>query len=250
MPFNGSGVYSAPSLPGTWNPAQVGGSANPTDWNILLADFTAAFSSVLCTDGQSTVTADIPFGGHRLTDVGDATADTDALNRRGGLYVFDQQSVLGVPFVDVTDIPATVNNLTLQFDFTMGTTDRALLMQFYDEDGNLDTSSGYSYVYWQTLSGGSSGALVGATSSGIALSNHQSDSVVFGAAGRVSIQNIQGVKDTQCVIGCNFQETDGQVVCLTGTGWLGSNGPITGFRLLPNVGGTLISGSVTTLASV
>ncbi len=39
-------------------------------------------SNCITRDGQSTVTADIPFNNKRLTGVADATDDTDALNRQ------------------------------------------------------------------------------------------------------------------------------------------------------------------------
>lgn len=80
MPFNGSGTYSGPSSPGAFNPALAGQQATPAAWNALLADLSAALSTTITRDGQSTVTADIPFSGHKLTGVGDATARGDAPN--------------------------------------------------------------------------------------------------------------------------------------------------------------------------
>jgi len=78
MPFNGNGVYSAPSLPGSFNPAISGQAATPTDWNTLLTDLSTALSTTLTKDGQSTPTANIGFGGFRITNVGNASALTDA----------------------------------------------------------------------------------------------------------------------------------------------------------------------------
>lgn len=78
MPFNGSGVYSPPSLPGSFNPAISGQAATPTDWNTLLTDLSTALSTTLTKDGQSTPTANIGFGGFRITNVGNASALTDA----------------------------------------------------------------------------------------------------------------------------------------------------------------------------
>ncbi len=80
IPFNGSGVYSAPSLPGSFNPAISGQQATPTDWNTLLTDLSTALSTTITSDGQSTVTANIPFAGFKLTNVGNATVSTDAVN--------------------------------------------------------------------------------------------------------------------------------------------------------------------------
>ena len=58
MPYNGTtGTYTAPSLPGSWNPATAGSTASPSDWNTLLADFVTALSTAICKDGQTTPTA-------------------------------------------------------------------------------------------------------------------------------------------------------------------------------------------------
>lgn len=76
MPRNGSGVYSAPSLPGTWNPAQSGGSADPDDFNSLLADIVAAMTQSVSADGQTTITNDMPMSTHKHTGVGNASART------------------------------------------------------------------------------------------------------------------------------------------------------------------------------
>lgn len=73
MPFNGSGAYSAPSLPGSFNPAISGQDATPDDWNDFLADLELALSTCWTTDGQSTITANQPMSGFKFTGVGDAT---------------------------------------------------------------------------------------------------------------------------------------------------------------------------------
>lgn len=41
-----------------------------------------ALSNVVCRDGQSTISADIPFNNKKITGLADAAADTDALNRQ------------------------------------------------------------------------------------------------------------------------------------------------------------------------
>ena len=75
MPYNGTtGVYTAPALPGSWNPATSGSTASPTDWNTLLADFVTAYTTAICKDGQTTPTANLPMGGFKHTGVGNATA--------------------------------------------------------------------------------------------------------------------------------------------------------------------------------
>ncbi len=75
-----SGVWTPPSLPGSWSPAISGQDATPADWNTLLAAIAAGLSTTICRDGQSTVTADIPFAGFRLKGVGAGILTTDAAN--------------------------------------------------------------------------------------------------------------------------------------------------------------------------
>ncbi len=94
MPFNGSGTYSAPSLPGSWNPAASGQDATPDDWNTLLADLSLALSTCLTTDGQSTISANIPMSGFKFTGVGDATTRTQYTSMR---QYQDGSGVFAVP---------------------------------------------------------------------------------------------------------------------------------------------------------
>lgn len=89
MPYNGSGTYVAPSSPGAFNPATSGGSATPTAWNTLLDDIEAALSTVICSDGQSTVTANIPMASHKFTGLADGSAAQDSAT-------FGQTSTYGV----------------------------------------------------------------------------------------------------------------------------------------------------------
>lgn len=79
MPFNGSGTYGAPSLPGTWNPATSGSTMDPTDWNTLLTDISTALTNTICKDGQSTISANIPFATHRITGLGNPVGAQDAV---------------------------------------------------------------------------------------------------------------------------------------------------------------------------
>lgn len=102
MPFS-SGTYSAPSSPGAFNPAVGGQQATPAAWNALLADLSTALSTAILKDGTQTVTADIPFGGHKLTGVANGTAATDAPNLRQ----LASQTISGV------DDTGTVNSFVL-----------------------------------------------------------------------------------------------------------------------------------------
>ena len=80
MPLNGSGVMTR-----LFNFAQdkinnVFILANRFDAE--LDGFATAVSTMIARDGQSTILNDIPFGNHRLKELGDATNDTDAMNRQ------------------------------------------------------------------------------------------------------------------------------------------------------------------------
>ena len=75
MAFNGSGVYV---LPAADTPAVANTLIESTKYNNVNTDLATALSTAILKDGQQTVTANIPFGGFKLTGVGAATARTDA----------------------------------------------------------------------------------------------------------------------------------------------------------------------------
>lgn len=76
MSFDGAGTYVPPS--GTAAVAQ--NLISSAAYNTLINDIATALSLMIAKDGQSTPTANIPFGGFRLTNVGNAAALTDAAN--------------------------------------------------------------------------------------------------------------------------------------------------------------------------
>lgn len=75
MPFNGSGSFSPP---GADFPAVANTLIESTKFNNVINDIATGLSTCITKDGQTTVTANIPFGGYRLTGVGAGTASTDA----------------------------------------------------------------------------------------------------------------------------------------------------------------------------
>ncbi len=98
MGFNGSGVWTWPSLPGSFNPAISGQAATPTDWNTYLTAGAAGLSAMICKDGQSIVSADIPFAGFRLKGVGAGILPNDAaivaqIAGGAGIYADDTGAV-------------------------------------------------------------------------------------------------------------------------------------------------------------
>jgi hypothetical protein len=77
MPRNGSGAYSPP--PADF-PAVSGNVIDSAKYNALITDIGTALSTSIASDGQTTVTANIPLGGNRITALGLGTASTDAAN--------------------------------------------------------------------------------------------------------------------------------------------------------------------------
>ncbi len=74
--YNGAGVWLANS---GGLPVVTLTTITTTMFNALVADIATSFSTVLCSDGQSTPTANIPLHGFKLTGVGNPTIAGDAL---------------------------------------------------------------------------------------------------------------------------------------------------------------------------
>lgn len=80
--FNGSGTYVR-----NYNWTQDAANAIPilaSRFDTEDNGFATGLSSVICRDGQSVISADIPFNSKKITGLGDATAAADALNRQSG----------------------------------------------------------------------------------------------------------------------------------------------------------------------
>lgn len=74
MPYNGSGTYSAPV--NSWNPAVGGTTISSADWNSTQSDYETALSNVICKDGQTTITANLPMAGFKHTGVNTNSGST------------------------------------------------------------------------------------------------------------------------------------------------------------------------------
>ena len=77
MPRNGSGVYSPP--PANY-PAVSATTITAANRNAIDADLATALTNSIAVNGESVVTADIPFGNNKLTGVKDGTLAKDAAN--------------------------------------------------------------------------------------------------------------------------------------------------------------------------
>lgn len=74
MAFNGSGTYQLPA----GQPVVTGTTISSSTHNTLASDLATALSSCIVKDGQQTPTANVKWGGFRLTNVGAATDVADA----------------------------------------------------------------------------------------------------------------------------------------------------------------------------
>lgn len=77
MPFNGSGTFT-PHSPEY--PVVAGTTIRASDWNTIVSDIASGLTNAICRDGQSSPSANINWGGFKLTNLAAATAATDAVN--------------------------------------------------------------------------------------------------------------------------------------------------------------------------
>lgn len=70
---NGTGVYQLPAN----NPVISGQTISSTAFNNTMTDIGNALSTSIASDGQTSITADLPMSNHRHTGVSDAQAVTD-----------------------------------------------------------------------------------------------------------------------------------------------------------------------------
>lgn len=75
MAFNGSGSFTL--IAG--NPVVTGTTISSTWANNTLSDIATGLSTTITKDGQTTPTANIPMGGYKITGLGEATLDGEAL---------------------------------------------------------------------------------------------------------------------------------------------------------------------------
>lgn len=75
MPYNGAGTFSLYS-PG--NPVVTGTVISSTWANSTLSDIASGLSTAVTKSGQTTITANLPMAGFKITGLGAATARTDA----------------------------------------------------------------------------------------------------------------------------------------------------------------------------
>lgn len=113
MPFNGNGTFT-PAVTFVDNTV-----ATAEDQNTQDQDIAGGLSQCITSDGQSTVTANIPFSGFKLTQVANGSANSDAAN-------------VG----QLNAVPGTTGNFTVNGNLIVGGT--SSLTGTVGIGGNLD----------------------------------------------------------------------------------------------------------------
>jgi hypothetical protein len=81
MPFDGSGNFIRTFPPGGWQGDATAGIKIRSDRHDQHdQDLASGLSVAICKDGQSSITADIPWGGKKIINLGPGIAPTDAVN--------------------------------------------------------------------------------------------------------------------------------------------------------------------------
>ena len=115
MPFDGSGGFDRVHNWGTDKLNNVLITASRMDAED--DGFATGLANCITKDGQTTVTANIPLNGFKLTGIGDATAATDALNRQTADARYTRL-VGGTSLSAVTAVSASAVDLTAGRYFT------------------------------------------------------------------------------------------------------------------------------------
>lgn len=107
MSFNGSGTFNINTA---GQPVVTGTTITATAFNLLTADLANGLSTCLTKDGQTTVTANIPFAGFKITGVGLATTSGDALSY-GQAATVGNLNVVGTTGTSIASFSRSTNAL-------------------------------------------------------------------------------------------------------------------------------------------
>jgi hypothetical protein len=160
--------------------------------------------------------------------------------------------------VDFTSIPSDINSLMFEFDVTPTTNAQDFVLQFYNNLGVLDATGPYGWgisVQSQVAAVGTGPAGVGSASvpftTGILFDYSVTNRVVgnvSGIRGTGRVANIRDARFKYCDYQSGYVSSDASVfLAVTGNGYRGVNGAITGLRFLFSPTSTFAAGGAITL---
>lgn len=115
MAFNGAGVFNRVY---NWTTDKnLGVKIQASKLDTEMDGFATGLTNTITRDGQSTITAAIPFNSQKITGLGNATLDADGLNRitadgrfvqktAASMTLIQTQTVVGVGAVDFINLPS------------------------------------------------------------------------------------------------------------------------------------------------
>jgi hypothetical protein len=112
MARNGAGTYVLPA----GQPVVTGTTISSATHNTLANDLANALTTSIATDGQSVVTANIPFAGYKLTGIGIATVNGDAIRYE------DKVALQATDAANLSAVQAGIQAQTYTAFTTAGTT--------------------------------------------------------------------------------------------------------------------------------
>jgi hypothetical protein len=146
MAFNGSGTFNRLYNWVTDRNNSVKIQADRMDGE--MDGMATGLSSAILKDGQQTLTANIPWGGFKITNLGDATSATDALNRQAGDARYHPIGAI-----------VTTDNAVARYNGTVGATQNSGVI--------IDDSNNVTGVVALTTTGAIAGTALSTTGSGV-----------------------------------------------------------------------------------
>lgn len=155
MSFNGSGSYSLPA----GNPVTANSTISSTVHNNTMSDIASALSNVICKDGQTTITANIPMSSYKLTGLAAGSAAGNSL-RYEQLFTTGTVTMLGP--LAVVDGTVTAPGLRFSSSSTTGifsSSDNTVRFTCNDSTEGVFSSAGLQLTHALNLSASTSGQI-------------------------------------------------------------------------------------------
>lgn len=116
MAYNGSGTFVR--LYNWVTDRNAGTKIRADRFDAEMDGMATALSTAICKDGQTTISADIPFNNKKITGLADASAGTDALNRQTGDGRYPYMARSSIASATTTDLSTNKN----AYQYVTGTT--------------------------------------------------------------------------------------------------------------------------------